>query len=172
MLWFRKLLNWTLMGQSSPRTLDAGDRAPDFEMPLADGGRRSLSELLEAGPVLLAFYKASCPTCQFTLPYLERLQGGRFQVYAVSQNEAEVVHEFNAAFEVNLPTLIDPAEDGYLASNAFGITHVPTMFLIEQDKSISWAWSGFHKAQLESLAERAGRRIFEAADRVPESKFG
>jgi peroxiredoxin len=172
MLWFRKLLNWIPMGQSYPRTLDTGDRAPGFELPLAGGGRRSLTELLEAGPVLLAFYKASCPTCQLTLPYLQRLQGGRFQIYAVSQNEADVVEEFNSAFDIDLPTLIDPAGEGYVVSNAFGITHVPTMFLIEQDQSISWAWSGFHKAQLESLAERAGRRIFEAADRVPESKFG
>lgn len=172
MLRFRKLLNWTSMGQSSARTLDTGDRAPDFDLALAGGGRRSLTGLLEAGPVLLVFYKGSCPTCQLTLPYLERLQGGRFQVYAISQDNAQTALEFNQAFGVNLPNLIDPAEDGYVVSNAYGITHVPTMFLVELDQSISWAWSGFHKAQLESLAERAGRRIFQDADRVPESKFG
>lgn len=172
MLLFRKLLDWKRMGKGPERTLETGETAPDFQLELAGGGSRSLEQLLAKGPALVTFYKVSCPTCQLTLPFLERLQDSEFQVVAVCQDEADRAREFNEAFEVELPNLLDKAEDGYPVSNAYGITHVPTMFLIEPDRRISWTWTGFHKRQLETLAERAGRAIFRPTDKVPESKFG
>ncbi len=42
--------------------LKAGDRAPDFTLPDTEGKPVTLSELLERGPVILAFYvKAFTP---------------------------------------------------------------------------------------------------------------
>lgn len=172
MLLFRKLLDWERMGKGPEVTLEAGQTAPDFQMELLEGGSRSLASILAAGPALIAFYKVSCPTCQLTLPYLERLQGSRFQVFAICQDEADRAREFNEVFEVRLPSLLDKADDGYPVSNAYGITHVPAMFLIEPDRRISWNWTGFHKRQLETLAEKAGRPIFTPGDRVPEWKYG
>ena len=152
--------------------MEVGQTAPDFRLALADGGFRTLDELLAEGPVLLAFYKVTCPTCQFTLPFLERLRGGAIRVFAVCQDDAGMAREFADAFEVELPNLLDSVEEGYPASNAYGVTHVPSMYLVEPDKRISWEWVGFHKKQLERLAERAGRVMFAAADNVPESKSG
>jgi peroxiredoxin Q/BCP len=41
-----------------------GDEVPDFELPDQDGATRSLSELLENGPVVLFFYPAAMtPGC-------------------------------------------------------------------------------------------------------------
>jgi peroxiredoxin Q/BCP len=37
----------------------AGDRVPDFELPDQSGTRRSLSALLDNGPVALFFYPAA-----------------------------------------------------------------------------------------------------------------
>jgi len=51
--------------------------APDFSLPLLQGGSFSLHDALKGGPVLLAFFKISCPVCQFAFPYIERL----FQAY-------------------------------------------------------------------------------------------
>lgn len=153
-------------------TLETGHKAPEFALDRAEGGSLSLAEILTEGPALFVFYKASCPTCQLALPYLQRLQGGPFQVFAVSQNDEETVREFNEAFEVELPTLIDRAAQGYPASNGFAITHVPSLFLVEPDRTISWSWVGFHKGMYEELAARAGRVIFRAGERVPESKYG
>lgn len=152
--------------------MEEGQRAPDFRLALAGGGHRTLDELLGEGPLLLVFYKVTCPTCQLALPYMERLLGGSLQVYAICQDSAERAREFADAFEVELPTLFDSAAEGYPASNAFGVTHVPSLYLVERDKRISWEWSGFHRKQYEKLAERAGRTMFTAADRVPESKPG
>jgi peroxiredoxin len=154
------------------KTLETGQTAPEFTLDLAGGGSLSLAGILSRGPALFVFYKVSCPTCQLALPYLQRLQGGPFQVFAINQNDAEQVCEFNAAFDVELPTLIDHASHGYPVSNAFAITHVPSLFLVEPDRTISWSWIGFHKEKFQELAARAGRAIFREDERVPESKSG
>ena len=44
--------------------LDTGVMAPDFTLPTIDGEQVSLKEALQKGPVLLAFFKVSCPVCQ------------------------------------------------------------------------------------------------------------
>ncbi|HEY3439522.1 MAG TPA: TlpA disulfide reductase family protein [Paludibaculum sp.] len=152
--------------------MEEGQTAPDFRLQLAGGGYRTLDDLVADGPVLLAFYKVTCPTCQLALPYLERLQGGAISVFAVCQDDAERAAEFATAFGVNLPNLLDSVDDGYPASNAYGVTNVPSLYLVEPDKRISWEWIGFHKQRFERLAERAGRMIFTPADNVPESKSG
>ncbi len=151
------------------KTLDVGDQAPGFELELASGERRSLAALLENGPVLLAFYKVTCPICQFTLPFLNRLVGG-LQVYAIAQDPPERVDEFDREFGTSLPVFID--DEGYPVSNAYGITHVPSLFLIEPGGRISWASMGFQRRELQQLAARSGRSLFEPGERVPESKYG
>ena len=53
--------------------LATGTKAPDFDLKTLDGKRFSLGEELASGPVVLAFFKVSCPTCQYAFPFLERL---------------------------------------------------------------------------------------------------
>lgn len=53
--------------------LAVGAKAPDFELKTLDGKRVSLNEELARGAVVLAFFKVSCPTCQYAFPFLERL---------------------------------------------------------------------------------------------------
>ncbi len=44
--------------------LNAGDESPDFTLPASDGNEYTLSELLEEGPVVLAWFpKADTPGC-------------------------------------------------------------------------------------------------------------
>ncbi len=48
--------------------LRAGDRAPDFELPVAGGGTFRLSDALERGPVVLTWYRGGwCPYCTIQL---------------------------------------------------------------------------------------------------------
>ncbi len=54
-------------------TIQSGDKAPLFELRDAAGNEYSLAEALRKGPVIAAFFKISCPVCQFTFPFLERL---------------------------------------------------------------------------------------------------
>lgn len=121
---------------------------------------------------MLVFFKVNCPTCQLTLPYLRRISGKKIRIVAVSQDSPAATLRFSESFGVQLPFLFDREEDDYPASNAFRLTNVPAMFLVESDRRISWEWTGFHKRQLEVLAERAGQAIFHPGDMVPESKAG
>jgi len=128
--------------------------------------------MLENGPVLVVLYKVSCPVCQLALPYLQRISGGELQIVTISQDDGPATTRFMSAFGVSMAALLDTQNSGYRVSNAFGITHVPSLFLIEPDGVISFAGSGFHKAELEALAARAGSPMFRPEDNVPAWKAG
>jgi len=156
--------------------LAPGDRAPEVKLDQPGGGSRSLSQILEQGPALLAFFKVGCPTCQLTLPYLERIWQGRRegapQMFAVSQDDAGATAEFNRSFGLSLPTLLDSERKNYPASNAFGISHVPSLFLVDRDGAVSWTLDGFNKQEIAALGARAGVEPFREGEDVPEWKAG
>lgn len=147
--------------------LQAGTEAPEHKLVGLDGGEQSLRALAADGPVLLAFFKVSCPVCQLALPFLERLKGGAVRVVPVSQDDAKATRDFHKAFGVTLETLLDEKVRRYPASNAFGIRQVPSLFQIEPNGTVSHAWEGFSKADMEALGKRAGREIFREGEKVP-----
>ena len=141
--------------------------APPFEL-----NEQSLDDLLRDRPALLVFFKISCPVCQLTLPYLNRMKNGALRIVAISQDDEESTAEFHEAFHISLETLFDSEAEGYAVSDAFGITNVPTMFLVEQDRTISETIHGFVKRQMEALGERCGIAPFGPGDSVPAWKPG
>ena len=153
--------------------LEANQAAPEFTLADAAGENRSLEQILTSGPVVFAFFKISCPVCQFALPFLNRLrEGGKLQIIGISQDDAELTNRFLDEHTPGMPALLDDGGQ-YEVSNAFGITHVPSMFLVEPGGQISWALDGFSKAEFEKLGERAGAAPFRADDDyVPEWKAG
>ena len=48
---------WLRESGAVERALRVGDRAPDFTLPNALGSRTQLAGLLDAGPVVLTFYR-------------------------------------------------------------------------------------------------------------------
>src|SRR5438034_7575875 len=116
------------MGSQDDMThIVAGNTAPDFSLKSLDQKEYSLRALLKRGPVVAAFFKISCPVCQFAFPFLERL----FRRYGedgvtfvgISQDDARATKEFCKEYGVTFPVLID--ESGYPVSNAYGLTNVP-----------------------------------------------
>src|SRR6266566_9087439 len=77
MKWLDRLFG----GPKDMAALPAGTKAPDFSLPAVssgkdgnkDGGEFSLQAAVKQGPVLAAFFKVSCPTCQYAFPYIERI---------------------------------------------------------------------------------------------------
>jgi len=163
-----------------PELLRPGHCAPDFKLARleapAPSKPASLGELLPTGPVLLAFFKTSCPVCQMTLPYLERIHQGRapqsLTVYGISQDDPETTREFTAEFGITFPMLLDTEESRYPASNAYGISHVPSLFLVERDGTIAWSLEGFNRREFEAVAATAGVSPFRPGEQVPEWKAG
>jgi peroxiredoxin len=151
--------------------LEAGAHAPEFQLQALDGGSRSLTEILTGGRALLVFFKVSCPVCQMTWPYLERLHRGGLRVVGISQDKEAATREYNREFGATFPTLLDDPKQ-YEASNAFRISTVPSLFLVEQDGRIASAVSGFSKRDLEAFGEDVGVKPFGAGDRVPEFRPG
>ena len=144
----------------------AGHLAPEFSLKSVDGKEYALGKLLEKGPAVVAFFKISCPVCQFTVPYLQRLAeryaGESATVIGVSQDDARGTKEFNREYGVTFPTLLD--EPGYPVSNAYGLSMVPTIFLIEPDGKVKISCMGFDKSDLEIIAgELSQRRKISAA---------
>ena len=150
-----------------------GSRAPDFRLSRLDGGEATLAELVGNGPILLAFFKVTCPVCQLTFPFLDRLHNPTaLPVYGISQNCEEDTREFNRYFGVSFPTLLDREENGFPASNAYGISSVPTLFLIERDGTISRTIEGWQRKQIEWLGGKAGVAPIRPEEKVPEWKSG
>ncbi len=134
--------------------IELGHTAPGFSLKALDGKEYSLEKLLERGPAVVAFFKISCPVCQFTFPFLQRLHeryaGQGATVIGVSQDEAAVTKQFNREYGVTFPTLVD--SHGFAASNAYGLTNVPTIFLIAPDGKVKVSCMGFSKSDLEKIA--------------------
>jgi peroxiredoxin len=161
--------------------LTAGAKAPAFALQSADGEKLSLADALKKGPVVAAFFKVSCPTCQFAAPFLERLHeaysGAKFTLWGISQDDARDTREFCQEFEVEFPALID--ENGYPVSNQYGITNVPSVFLITPDGTIQESCVGFSKKEFESIAAAAASAtgtqhsaLFKPGEVVPDFKPG
>jgi peroxiredoxin len=137
--------------------LAAGTRAPDFELNTTDGAQLSLSQELVQRPVVLAFFKVSCPTCQYAFPFLERLHtaygGQKVGLYGISQNSVKETLAFTKEFGVTFPVLLDEL-DSYPVSNAFGLTNVPTVFWVAQDGEIEVSSVGWVRADFEEINRR------------------
>jgi peroxiredoxin len=163
--------------------VNAGQNAPGFSLQGLDGKSYALEALREKGPVVAAFFKISCPVCQFTFPFLQRL----YQRYGddsvtflgISQDDAKATAGFAREYGATFPMVLDEKEKGYRASNAYGLTSVPTIFLIDVDGKVRVSSMGFVKADLEKIAtELAGRRkiapaaLFRPNESVPANKPG
>lgn len=154
--------------------LPAGSAAPHFTLPDVNGEARSLW-LQGSQTTLLVFFKVSCPTCQLMLPFVERLHAGangNLRVQTVSQDNPVSTQRFRRSYDLTVPTLIDDREGGYPASNAYGLTHVPSLFLIEPDGRVSWSDHGFSRLDVTRLGERFGVDLILPGEYVPEWKGG
>jgi peroxiredoxin len=149
-----KWLDRIFGGPKDMAAVPAGSKAPDIYLPALDGGRFSLQDALNKGPVLVAFFKVSCPVCQYTFPYLERIyksQGDKkVTIVGVSQNDQRETAAFLKEYGVSFRTLLEDP-NGYVVSNAYGLTNVPTLFLIGQDGQIEISSVGWVKQDVEDI---------------------
>lgn len=160
----------------------AGNKAPGFSLQDSNGKAYALSALLEKGPVVAAFFKISCPVCQYTFPFLERLHQryGKSAIFlGVSQDDAKTTKKFASEYGVTFPMPLDESGKNYPASNAYGLTSVPTIFLIEPDNTIKIVCNGFDKRGLQEIAAYLAERqhiapaaLFRPDEHIPDHKPG
>ena len=152
--------------------LESGASAPEVVVPGTGGDALDVAN--SPSPLLIAFFKVSCPVCQLTFPYLDRIaqSAGGLRIVGISQDGPKPTAEFARTFGVTFPVYLDDSAAGYRASNAFGITHVPSLFLVENGR-IAEAFSGFSRSGLAGLAERfRAPAPFAPGEQVPEFRPG
>lgn len=150
--------------------LEPGMRVEDFEIATLDGGKFKLGEALKKGAIVLAFFKITCPTCQYAFPFFDRVHrayAGNVPWFGVSQDEERYTREFMREFNVSFPVLLDDT-DAYPVSNLFDLSNVPTVFLVGPDRKIQYSAVGWDKKELEQL----NARVAKLARMAPAAIFG
>jgi thiol-disulfide isomerase/thioredoxin len=133
-----------------------------------------------SGETLYVVFKTTCPTCELTWPYLERVRratGDGMRVLAISQDDAKKTRAFNTRLNSKVETVYDPPP--YPASDRLGITTVPTFFRVGPGGRIEETLVGFDRERLKefarhgaSLEGRPPAEIFRDDEDVPAFKPG
>src|SRR6266705_3957799 len=143
-----------IFGGRTMAALNPGTTAPDFALPTMDGKRFSLPEALSRGPVVAAFFKISCPVCQYALPFLERIHRShpreKAVIVGISQDDKASTAAFMREYGITFPVLLDDTRT-YPASNAYGLTNVPSIFYIEQSGEIEISSVGWSRPDIEEI---------------------
>jgi peroxiredoxin len=120
------------------RALKAGDVAPAFTLPDADGNPVSSKALLEKGPLVITFYRGVwCPYCNFDLSALEEarldieLRGA--SLVAISQQTAPNSRKSQRQNGLGFPILGDHGGD---IAAKFGVRWTLPDYLREVQKAL------------------------------------
>jgi peroxiredoxin len=158
--------------------LQANQKAPDFKLPIFGDGQSHFYDQ-QGKTAVIVFYKYNCPTCQWTMPFLQKIYdayGDAFYFVAIAQDDAEKTQGFQRDYGVTMPILLDMSP--YKVSSAYGLEIVPSIFLVDPYHKISYSGEGFVKQEIlnlaDILAEKSGRPqidVFENVN-VPEIKPG
>ncbi len=107
----------------------------------------------------------------------KRYGGKEVTFLGISQDHARATKEFADEYGVSFPMALDP--EGYPASNAYGLTNVPTSFLIDTEGSVKIASMGFNRKDLEAVAAELSERrkiplsaLFRPDESVPANRPG
>jgi peroxiredoxin len=145
--------------------LAPGTQAPDFTLPSMDDKPFSLRAALARGPVLAAFFKISCPTCQYAFPFLQRIheahENKAVTIVGISQNTKKDTAAFIKEYGISFPVLLDDTHS-YPVSNAYGLTNVPTIFWIAPDGDTEISSVGWVRKEMEEFNQRAAQALSEA----------
>lgn len=109
-----------------------GEEAPDFELPLLDGGTARLSDF-RGRTVVVNFWTTWCKECGDELPDLQRVYQGRddVTVLGVNMREAErVVRPFVQDHGATFPILMDQERK---VARTYRVTGVPETWIVSSD---------------------------------------
>jgi thiol-disulfide isomerase/thioredoxin len=129
-------------------TLQKGDSAPNFSMPLHRGGAVSLGAL-RGKVVMLDFWATWCPPCVEEMPSLVRLARefeGRGLVFIAANRDAPTtapaaVGVFDARRVPGVTAFTAFASDETTA--AYRVSVLPTLYLIDRQGAVHRVFTGF-----------------------------
>lgn len=124
--------------------LDTGDEAPDFRLTDADGREKTLSGLLESGPLILYFYPADfTPGCTREACSIrdlhDSISSAGLTVAGISPQDTDSHRRFREQYRLPFTLLSDPDKAvirRYDVDGPLGIGVRRATYLVDQDRRI------------------------------------
>jgi peroxiredoxin len=140
--------------------LSAGVAAPSFTLPEVGGDE--ITDPWADGPVVLAFFKTSCPVCRLSAPMVQAIADSGVRVVAIGEDPPDALRAFASDERLTVTTLSEDAP--FDVSEAFGLATVPSLFLVDdtgtiRDTVVSWdrdEWNHFAAAAGGTEVSREG----------------
>lgn len=135
--------------------LDAGQPAPAFSLPTADGKTVSLAGL-RGHYVYVDFWASWCGPCKQSFPWMKALQarlgGPRFEVVAINVDEKMAdARRFLGDAPAGFTVLFD-AKGATPA--AYGVEGMPTSFLVDPDGKVVLVHQSFKDSERDALEQK------------------
>ena len=158
-------------------------QAPEFQLSSTLGKPVVLADILKRGPAVLAFFKVSCPVCQYAFPYIERMwqlhKTEAVSFIGISQDSKTDTQLFIDKYGLTFTVALDEAPR-YVASNSYKLTNVPTIYLVDRNGDIQVSSVGWLRKEMEeinlklSMMDAAKRQLplFKAGEDIAEFKAG
>jgi len=125
--------------------------------PLEGKNRIELSQLLENGPVLVAFWATWCHPCQDELSKLQKIyevyRDSGISFFAISIDDVKTTGKIKtvaAGKRLTIPILLDPEQE---AMQAIGLSNVPGVFIVGKGGEILYQHIGYKPGDEAGLEE-------------------
>ncbi len=143
----------------------AGTTAPSFTLPDAMTGE-AVTDPWHGGRTVVAFFKVTCPVCKMVAPKLTALAEGGARVVAVGEDPSAALQRYATEEGQRVQTVSEASP--YVVSDAYGISTVPTLFLVEPDGTVAEAIGGWDRDRWNAVAAAFGASaISDDADGLP-----
>lgn len=153
--------------------LETGALAPHFTLLDLDGREYSLPRDLGGAPLVIAFFRVKCATCDVAYPYINRLREAYpagWQLWSVCQDEPERAAEYRDRFHLAHPVLLDAA--GLAVSLLYDPPSTPSLYLVGADGRIEYTSEGFAKEDLNEVSRRIAAAVGAAVVEVASADDG
>ena len=110
-------------------------QAPEFSLRALNGSPFTLGDHFSKTPLLLFFFKTTCPVCQFVSPFIERIAHAGANTFGICQTlEPAMAERYTTDYSLTFPILLE--QPGYDVSNRYDIDVVPTLFVLDSTGKI------------------------------------
>jgi peroxiredoxin len=133
--------------------LRAGATAPSFHLEDSATGQ-AVDDPWREGRTVLVFFKVTCPVCQMVGPKVAALAAGGARVVAIGQDPPAALLRYAAEHGQQVPTVSEPAP--YRVSSAYGVSSVPSVFVVEPDGTVADALAGWDRDRWNAVAATVG----------------
>lgn len=139
--------------------------SPDFSLITLDGEYMTLDDL-RGKVVLLAFWATWCPICRSSIPTMKelskRMEEDPFVLISVSAEARQVIEEFVEENDMTWPQV--QGRRSFLNGDLFGISAVPTYFLIDHEGFVLYTTTGWSDIQAQMITSDVSEAIKNAKE--------